>query len=217
MNATEYAEWYTHFKGRLPSVNTWLGRLDSDVQQGVADQWRETLADVTLGDAKNATLEMVYERIAQPQQWERVAVVIAKRAKQFAFDRRKQSRPSGGQHPVGCLPCRDSGSVSCWHSKTIKLAKAAHEAGETWDGTSIGSTTMAVPCRCERGTSLRSWNKWGREHPGYDDIRDIRYEHGKSLAVNVAALLAVLAEDRQGVEWQAAPGGYESAITPQEF
>lgn len=166
MNSSEFAEWWTDYVGKFPSVAKWLGALGVERGEALLRLWAEVLEPVSLADALEVNRRIAHGELepigTYDSQRERTAVVVkqyASRIKRAALVQRIASlrAPSTGREETyRCHLCRDTGLARVWHSATVAAVMRDRAAIQD----RRNRMAMMVPCSCELGDG-RIWEQEG--------------------------------------------------------
>jgi len=76
MTSTEFNEWFSYLSGRLPSMRTWMSRLEQDVRDLMIQLWMKDLEDIPKEIAIKATDAIYNQTLEEPKPWDRLTQVI---------------------------------------------------------------------------------------------------------------------------------------------
>lgn len=76
MTTEEFNEWFNYLSGRLPSMRTWLSRLEKDVRDSMMQLWIYDLSDIPMQHAIEG-IDAIYKgTIDEPLPWDRLPMVL---------------------------------------------------------------------------------------------------------------------------------------------
>lgn len=179
MTPSEFNEWKTYHANCVGGFSDWLAKGRSDHEQReVLRLWHEALADVSLDDAKHASMAIMRGDIE----------VIAfgnhpKAIRQYAKNARggrlkRERRFVDGREVFRCPDCLDGGWVACYHPSAIKevirnrlecVKTTEAERGRESRRYMPAMKTCTYACHCDEGGDARD-----RGATVYDRERCIR-------------------------------------------
>lgn len=129
MNAVEFLNWQGFHAARFPLWGSFLRNLPKDACEGQATQgdvlaaMAETLADVSLADAKEATRRLARGDEFDVDKFDQHPKVVRAIARRISSDRLKvtlQGRKPPREPRFTCKMCWDEGVVTVWHPETVR-------------------------------------------------------------------------------------------------
>ncbi len=158
MKPNEFKSWWSSHRAVFPEMNTWLGKVPREDQQGTVLAWQRAMEDISLEDAEAATQAMLRGDIKKPFQCSDHPAAIIGYARQLRNNRVGHSEPirrwHDGEETYRCPICRDDGLLSVWHEESMfasvgrggllsRLGKAPRPSAML--------VTMTVVCTCQAG------------------------------------------------------------------
>lgn len=194
MTKAEFTTWQAFHAARFPMWQSWLNNLARDgatvKQADVLAAMFDTLADVTLNDAREATRALARGDEPEIDRYEDHPKVVRAVARRYSSDRIRAAgdklRVVNGEPTYRCPKCQDVGMRTVFDAATMKCARN--------DPDGILSRrkhayTCIVACTCHRGEVLRT--------NGMPQIRDDMLELENAL--NYGDKLRGLVEYAQAV------------------
>lgn len=148
MESTEFDRWVKSHNSAFPGLWNWF--TDNP---GALESWRECLADVSFGDAREATRQMNRGEYESPPFGEH-ARTVRRLARQLSYEAElanRKSLPMGADGPrFFCRYCRDSGIV------VIANVYVPSNGGKPPIAAFLSGVTAILPvcgvfCVCKRG------------------------------------------------------------------
>lgn len=182
MTPSEFDQWKTYHANCVGGFAEWLAKGRTEAQQReVLRLWYEALADVSLDDAKHASMAIMRGDLDVTAFGHHPKAIrgFAKTARSGRIKRERKF--VDGQEVFRCPLCQDGGLVACYHPIAIKeVIRNRLECVETVPARktdSRGTTrrhmpkllTCAYACTCDEGGDRRD-----RGHTAYDAQRCIR-------------------------------------------
>jgi len=170
--AAAFVKWHC---GHFRATSYWLSH---DAPPGIHLTWKAVLADVTLAEAKAATLAMASGDIETPTDPAAHPRAIKSHVERERRRKAKAARGGGSAHEATyrCPNCMDTGVVIIWHP--IQMAEYAK-------GNTPKRDTAATFCVCESAESAGKGT--GRDMATFDPARHVRFT-GLGWAVDVKQL-----------------------------
>ena len=162
MKIDEFSEWLDYHAAGFTGLKPWLRKMPADDRDGVRDRWQKVLAYVDIDDARAASDEM-FESADQPRSFDKhPSAIRAIAAKRSSTRTSGDDRPRyiDGEEVFRCLDCKDTGSRTIWHRKTVKVVRAGKAIARGF------YYTAACACLCEAG---KKW-KWLKP---FDELHDV--------------------------------------------
>lgn len=162
MTDHEFNEWIRYHGDCVGGFTEWLTRgKDHREQARVLRLWSEALSDVSLADAKNASMAIMRGDL-DVQAFGNHPKAIRRWAKDARGSRLKNERRFvDGREVFRCAKCLDGGYVVCYSPDTIKrVIRRRIECVETAEPRKKGDTprrhmpemrTCAYACTCDEG------------------------------------------------------------------
>jgi len=164
MTPNEFNEWLRHHGRCVGGLDDWLakGRSD-DERREVLKLWATALDDVSLDDAKRASMAMMKGDLEEPAFGKHPAT-IRRFCRDKASERSKINRQRrqfrDGHEVFDCHFCQDTGYVTCYHPSAISefLHKRDRAFAQSQTRTQKeprrimpALNTCAYPCKCSEG------------------------------------------------------------------
>ena len=156
--------WFPAHKAAFTGIQEFFRRQTTGTEapsyDAVLKGWFQTLRDVDLATAMEATRAMARGDIDEPVGYDRHPRAIRKAAGiSYGSRKRPWDEPrydADGTRTYACLLCMDDGFVICWHPTAMQAAI---------DGT-LGNrftlTKTAILCTCEAGRARGGRTSWPR-------------------------------------------------------
>lgn len=179
MTPSEFNEWKNYHSQCVGGFAEWLSKGRTlDEQRSVLTRWGEALSDVSLEDAKHASMAIMRGDIEAPA-FGNHPKAIRQHAKAARSSRLKRDQKFiNGQATYRCRLCLDGGLVICYHPEAIKrVIRSRIEC--VWNAEPRANRdtarrympdmrTCAYACTCDEGQYKQS-----RGHTVYDAERCI--------------------------------------------
>lgn len=161
MIGIDYQKFLERFQARFAETATWLASQPVEVHRAWADAFRDVDAVAAI-----RVMDAIFRGdVEQPKYFSGWPALIRKLSfsgdfRQRAIDRPDYGAPKmvNGDWTFRCLDCRDTGSVICWHPKTMHaLEKVFGTENENHFWEPGKKYTCAVRCSCEIGQDRFRW------------------------------------------------------------
>lgn len=142
MDKIEFNQWLTKHQNAYPACASWMGNLPD--HRDTLRIWMESLANVTLAHATEATMRMVrgVEPIVHYTNWHDTPRFVLDHVKSIERES-KPYRPNDVKEPAyRCKECFDTGVILVYLSHDVAAIR-----GNTFRGTSVKKS--ATVCNCE--------------------------------------------------------------------
>jgi hypothetical protein len=169
MNKNEFKIWQGFHEARFPNWASWLANMDrpdsalSGRRGEVLAAMFESLADVSLADAKEATARLARGDEPEIDQLEQHARAVRTVARRLSSERIKvvlSAKRLTREPTYHCPRCFDEGLLTVWHPETVRFARS-EEGAAALRAQSVTTYACAVACECRAGDGYAA-NGWKR-------------------------------------------------------
>lgn len=174
MTYDEFQTWLAFHKSCFTGIDAWLTKVvvgeNAPTMKAILGRWYEVLKDVSLRDAKNATMKIYSGEALEPKGYDRHPAAIRLIAGKHRPRRDYNTLPKvvNGEYAYRCVACEDTGWRFVVHQESLIEARKGN-----FDYLYLA----CVVCPCRAGDPFRA------QALTFDPMRDCEWPHGTTSEV----------------------------------